>query len=801
MKNANILEQENHEFGLIAQVGTKRIALPLKLVECDFSVAAGVVEVQMTQVFRQENSKPLDCVYLFPLPSDASVYSCEADMNGRIIRATVKERKEAVKLAEEKKAEGRRVALVESERANLFTLNLSNLQPDDLILVTLKYLQPLRHLADMTSVEIPFCPGIRYIPGNPLIRSNRGTGTADDTDQVPDASRISPVRIDGEHTDAAFIHIQGKLDGCLIDAKSLTSPSHDIISESTADDLRVKLSQKSAVPDRDFVVRWKEKNPETLLAQAWHSDREGKTYSLIEIRAPKAVGEAVPMDFYFLVDRSGSMAGTKWEKAVEAVQASVKNLGEQDRVMITLFDSQSYDFSEAPMAPQKILKDKKFQKLVDMSVDGGTEMLPALKHVVQLAETHSKDRYKSVILITDAEVGNDTEILKALRPAADLPIHCFGIDNNLNDALLRDLARQQNGTFNSLNPDEDVAKIISDMALTIRHPVLKGLTLSVGWETAFASLPPLYSGQVYHASACSTGKHPLILTGSDDRNQPVQIQAAEQPAANASPYLNWCKQSIERCISENREQDAIALSVESNLICPLTAFIAWDEQEKVSVATHLLMQPSVNLDCRMIQMSPPRFRSIRAFRAPSAKLPASYNQSPRSGSPPPATALPLNMWRATLLEKIKSIVEACRLPELDALCRAILDWVFQSKTGVKNRLKLANDAFFQMGLKTQALDMHFKNARALEKELENKISLLDEVRHRLKEHVNRGRCLTQADIQIIKASGNATDLQVDDLMQLDVLRQKILSLAQEFVNLNVATRKENPPENVANSIP
>jgi len=159
------------------------------------------------------------------------------------------------------------------------------------------------------------------------------------------------------------------------------------------------------------------------------------------------------------------------------------------------------------------------------------------------------------------------------------------------------------------------------------------------------------------------------------------------------------------------------------------------------------------------------------------------------------------MWRATLEEKIKSIVEVCKLPELDTLCREIVDWVFHSKTQVKNRLKLANNAFFQMRLKTQALDMHFKNARALEKELENKISLLEEVRHRLKEHVNRGRCLTPADIQMIKTSGNATDLQVDDLMQLDVLRQEILSLAQEFVNVNVAGLKVNPPEDFANSTP
>jgi Ca-activated chloride channel family protein len=180
-------------FGLFALVESKRVILPLKGVECDFSIVSGVAEVTMTQVFRQENQKPLDCVYLFPLPADASVYFCEADINGRTIRAQVRERQEARQIAEQKKAAGFRTALVEAERENLFTLSLGNVQPGDLVIMQLKYFQTLRSLAGMPSLEIPFCPGIRYIPGKPLLRSNKGKGTVDDTDQVPDASRITPV--------------------------------------------------------------------------------------------------------------------------------------------------------------------------------------------------------------------------------------------------------------------------------------------------------------------------------------------------------------------------------------------------------------------------------------------------------------------------------------------------------------------------------------------------------------------------------------------------------------------------------
>src|SRR5271170_7738612 len=119
MNTNRIFPRTAERFGLVSKTESMRILLPLKGVQCDFSIEGGLVEVTMTQIFRQENPKPLDCDYVFPLPADASVYGCEADINGRVITAQVRERAEAVKLAAQKKAEGRRVVLVEAERENL----------------------------------------------------------------------------------------------------------------------------------------------------------------------------------------------------------------------------------------------------------------------------------------------------------------------------------------------------------------------------------------------------------------------------------------------------------------------------------------------------------------------------------------------------------------------------------------------------------------------------------------------------------------------------------------------------------
>ncbi len=598
MKNSRITmtpRSAPKSFGLFALIESRRVILPLKGVECDFSVLSGIGEVSMTQIFLQENKKPLDCEYLFPLPADASVYLCEADINGRTIRAQVREREEARRLAAEKKAAGFRTAMVEAERENLFTLSLGNVQPGDLVTIQLKYFQTLRSLAGQPSIEVPFCPGIRYIPGKPLVRSNTGKGVIDDTDQVPDASRITPVRIDAEHPDAAYIDVRGTLDGKFVDETAVSSPSHEITIQRVEDQLRVSLSGKGEVPDRDFVLRWTEKKADAVASRAWTRERDGQTYALLEIRAPKeAPTERAPADFYFLVDRSGSMQGEKWNKAAEALQSCIQVLGPDDRAMVTFFESDFRDFAERPLNARKLFDHEEFQRVKDLGTAGGTELRPALQHVLDVAAKHSATQRKNLILITDAQIGNESAILELMKPVADFPVHCFGIDVALNDSLLLALCRQQGGTFHSLNPNDNIQGCVAALGKTLGEPVLVDLRLSDGWEAADAAIPSLYAGQVHYLSARSSDTRPLELCGLNASSQPVSIQFERRSETLEAPYLDWCRSRIRRLLAEGNDSAAVELSVKSNLVCRLTAFIAWDESEKVPVATHELVQPNVS---------------------------------------------------------------------------------------------------------------------------------------------------------------------------------------------------------------
>src|SRR5262249_30570696 len=149
------------------------------------------------------------------------------------------------------------------------------------------------------------------------------------------------------------------------------------------------------------------------------------------------------------------------------------------------------DFAERPLSVGELLQDRQFQRVEKLGTAGGTELEPALKHVLEVAAKFSNGRCKNLILITDAQVGNESEILDLMKTARDFPAHCFGIDVALNDSLLLALCRQQGGTFHSLNPSDDIEQAVTSLGKTLGQPVLLDLKLSEGWELAEAVIPNL----------------------------------------------------------------------------------------------------------------------------------------------------------------------------------------------------------------------------------------------------------------------------------------------------------------------
>jgi Ca-activated chloride channel family protein len=630
-------------FGLVAWLEKTKITLPLKGVECRFNVCGDVLNVEIDQVFQQNSSQPLDCLYSFPLPASAAVYRCEMHLNGRVVRARVEEREAARKIAEEKKAEGYRTALVEMERDNLFTLSLGNVQPGDLVVIRFAYFETLTRLADWTSFNIPFCPGIRYIPGKPLLRAPLGRGVVDDTDQVPDASRISPPRIDALHPDAAYLSVEGTVEDPLRELKDISSPSHPVLVRNSEGNHTVAIADLAAVPDGDFVLRWTESVAAEVRPIGWLARKNDETFAMVRLRAPEDVAAAndYAQDFYFLIDRSGSMGGVKWEKAVHSFRAFLGVLGAQDRVWATFFETGVRDLAEKPLPVKDVLADRSVKNLESLGVAGGTELLPALEHVIPKIGKFSAERPASLILITDGQVGNESAILQALARHAQLQVHVFGIDFAINDGFLKKLAAQHHGTSCLLSPRDDIAGAVMRLGNRLRRPVLTSIRIEGAWESAGQELPDLHAGEVLvlplranSQEESSTKSLHLVaqLPGGGSRQYDFALANSN---AEAVPLL-WSRRRIDFFLAQGNTQGAISLAKASNLVCEGAAFIAWDETEKVPVSTQEVYQPAMltqmfvggmaapagaQMLCELTAEAPARFASkARAYSAPQASL-------------------------------------------------------------------------------------------------------------------------------------------------------------------------------------
>ena len=636
MKTSRMTNQpaQQSDFGLIAWLEKTRVSLPLKGVECGFQITGDIASVELDQIYHQNAERPLDCTYTFPLPAGAAVYRCEVHINGRIIRAKVEEKEAAREIYRTQKAAGRRVALVETERENLFTLSLGNVQPGDVIVVCFAWFQVLDRAGDGLRLMVPTCPGVRYIPGKPLLRALSGRGTVDDTDQVPDASRITPPRIDALHPDAAYFCITGRLSASDVESGTASSPSHPIFVRESEGKVAVELSGRAAVPDRDFVLTWKEPKVLQLAPQAWRWNEGKDTYALVQLRAPEVVkvAEGLSQDFYFLVDRSGSMAGAKWQRTCEALRGFVSLLGAQDRVWITLFESEFQDFDAVPVPAPQVLADAGFLQMENIGTAGGTELLPAATHVLEKIAAHSAGRRTSVILITDGEVGNDAAILHAFKPAAKVTVHTFGIDTAVNDAFLKSLARQQRGGCWLQTPDDDIAGTVSALGDRLRRPVLSQLAVEGSWETGDGALPDLHAREVVTVALRGTSEGPIQVTGCLPDGTAHSFTVDLGSVGSKAVKLLWARQRIAALLAEGQMQEAITLAKTHNLICEGTAFIAWDEQEHVAIAKDELVQPA--LDQAQPMMKPDRNGRLFAdmVKSGAGKALAAKQRSPRQHS-------------------------------------------------------------------------------------------------------------------------------------------------------------------------
>jgi Ca-activated chloride channel family protein len=564
------------------------IPAPNQSTEVEIVVRGLVVEAMVRQRFSNPGDEWLEGVYVFPLPQTAAVHAMRLEIGQRIIDGQIKEKGAARKIYQQAKHQGKKASLVEQERPNIFTTSVANIGPGDEVAVRISYQQVLEYDAGRFELRFPMVVGPRYMPGSPTSASKKGTGWAFDTDEVADASRVTPPVLHPSRGPINPVRLEVTLDPGM-PLERLNCPTHVTQIEKSGDNVH-SIRLAGAPADRDFVLEWAPARGNEPRAAIFTEELNGAYYVLAMLMPPDdEFTETVrlPREVVFVIDTSGSMGGTSIVQARDALIIALEQLAPEDYFNVIEFDSSFSRLypTSVPAMPAAIDDAKRW--VAALQADGGTEMMGPLSAALEDFEDFTPLR--QVLFITDGCVGNEDALFQTIhRELGRSRLFTIGIGSAPNSHFMERAASFGRGDFTHIGTPSEVSLRMGDFFAKLEHPVLADIELR--WpdpdaETWPAQIPDLYAGRpVVVAARLGTVYGELVATGVR-ADEPWEVRTPlTVGATRAGVNRLWARRKIASLVDQRARglpedqvrPQVVELALDHHLVSKYTSLVAVD---------------------------------------------------------------------------------------------------------------------------------------------------------------------------------------------------------------------------------
>lgn len=511
-----------------------------------------------------------------------------------IVIGELQEKEQARNTYEDAIASGHGAYLLEQNSTKAFTASIGNFPPGKEVLITLVYVTELTFNEDGQLRLV--LPEQGYAPN----------GT--DSLQFP-APSTSDSRLYSKAVAAGLtMEIEFDMTSKISQITSESHPKLMNVDINAVDErralVRVPTTANPLMHNFELIIQLE--NSADLVAR---TQRNAKGERIVMVAFHPRLKDVEPLgEILFLVDRSGSMMGSKMTKTIETMQIFLRSLSPGVIFNVVSFGSSfstlfktSQPYDDTTLATASDL-------VKGMSANmGGTEILRPLKAI--FSDKPDPKYPRQLFILTDGEVSDTTECVRICRRnASNTRVFCFGIGSGASQSLCEGMAKAANGDFEMIKDSDSIHDKVLKQLNTALLPAITNIKLTWGdgaasrvspsrFATVFAgSLVIAYAWLTPNEEATTLFVRFTATTPTEDLDISRQVDLTK-PADGTYLFALAAKRLFTE-ISESASfahddggaflpgwdfarlnKVQIDLSLETQVLCPLTAFVAVEERQ------------------------------------------------------------------------------------------------------------------------------------------------------------------------------------------------------------------------------
>lgn len=215
-------------------------------------------------------------------------------------------------------------------------------------------------------------------------------------------------------------------------------------------------------------------------------NERGETFLMLEARAtsadkPKAQGQ---VNLSIVIDRSGSMKGTRLRNAINAAIGAVERLHDGDMVSVVTFDTRT-----EVVVPASVIGPASRSSVVSaisgITLGGDTCISCGIETGMAEMGTNASGRISRMIVLSDGDANHGLKDIPGFRSLAQrardrgIGISTVGVDVDYNEKILSAIAVESNGRHYFVENDAALARVFEGEAEALTQAVASGAEIDV----------------------------------------------------------------------------------------------------------------------------------------------------------------------------------------------------------------------------------------------------------------------------------------------------------------------------------